>query len=263
MARIFSGPGGNIAPDIISSLHRLRELGLDGQEVEFVRGVTMGEKKAREAGAIAAKLGLKLSIHAPYYINLLSVEQHKVDASKRRILDSCRIGHFLGASSIVFHPGYYQKRSKLESYEIVKNEIADMIETIEKERLKVDLCPETTGKGSQFGDIDELLALMKDTGCKICIDFAHIYARQNGVIDYAALFKKLDSHGLKKIHCHFSGIEYSEKGERHHLQMTDEFATPLLKVASSYDMELNIINESPDPLKGALDIKRLSEKYLN
>ena len=261
MAKIYSCPGGNIQPDIFSSLESIKEFGLDGQEIEFVRGVSMGSDTAKKVGQLAKKLGLRLSIHAPYYINLISVEKEKVEASKKRILDSCRKGHLLGAKSIVFHPGYYQKRSKDESYLIVKEEIKNMLEVIKHEGLDVDLCPETTGKASQFGDLDELLNLMKDTGCKICVDFAHIYARQNGIIDYEEIFIKFKKNNLKNIHSHFSGIEYSEKGERHHLQMTEEFLEPLLRVASKNNINLNIVNESPNPLKGAIDLKIMASKY--
>ncbi len=261
MARIFSGPGGNIAPNIISSLKSLKELGLDCQEIEFVHGVTMGQKKAQEAGRLAKELGLKLSVHAPYYINLLSPEEEKVSASKKRILDSCRRGHDMGASAIVFHPGFYQKRTKKESYSIVKEQIADLLKSIKSEGLDVELCPETTGKGSQFGDVDELLSIMSETKCGICVDFAHIFARQNGEIDYVGLFEKFKKHKLRHIHCHFSGIEYSEKGERNHLQMTDEFAMPLLEAASDSGIDLTIINESPNPLKGAIDLKVLASRY--
>ncbi len=257
MAKIMVAPAGNISTDVISSLRKIDELGLDGQELEFVRGVTMGEEKAQEAGKVARELGINLSIHAPYYINLISEERQKVGASKKRILDSCRRGHDLGARSIVFHPGYYQKKSKEESYEGVKREIISMLEVIKQEELDVELCPETTGKKTQFGDIDELLSLMQDTGCSICVDFAHIYARNNGVIDYADIFRKITSQGIKRLHCHFSGIEYSEKGERHHLQMTEEFARPLLEEAMKHDIEMVIVNESPDPLKGALDMQRM------
>ncbi|MFP4189966.1 MAG: TIM barrel protein [Candidatus Woesearchaeota archaeon] len=261
MARILSGPGGNAAPDIVSSLKTIKELGLDAQEIEFVRGVTMGEKKAKEVGSLAKELGLRLSIHAPYYINLLSSEEHKVEASKKRILDSCRRGHYLGADSIVFHPGYYQKRNKHDSYEIVRDQIKDLLDVIKKEKLQVSLCPETTGKKSQFGDVDELLQLMQDTGCKICVDFAHIFARQNGKIDYDDIFRKFTKNKLKRLHCHFSGIEYSEKGETNHIQMTDEFLKPLLEAAAKTEIELTIINESPDPLHGAIDLKVLASAY--
>ena len=58
------------------------------------------------------------------------------------------------------------------------------------------MCPEVTGKPSQFGSLIELLQLKKDTGCGITVDFSHLYARQQGDIDYARILKKLP----KKFH---------------------------------------------------------------
>ncbi len=261
MGEIYFGPGGNIGKDIFESLRNIREFGLDAQELEFVHGVTMGEETAKKAGTLAKELGVRLSIHAPYYINLLSEERAKIEASKKRIFSCCRIGHILGAKSVVFHPAFYGKNEKEEAFGKVKTEIEDLMNAIEKEKLSPEICAETMGKISQFGELDELIRLKHDTGCNICLDFAHLYARYKGVINYKEIFKKLNDANIEQIHCHFSGIVYGDKGERNHIQMTDEFAIPLIEELIKHDIEMTIINESPNPLKGALDLKRLYEKY--
>ncbi len=257
MAELIFGPGGNVGKDIFDSLCILKEEGLGVQEIEFVHSIVMKEDTARKAGQLAKELGIRLSIHAPYYVNLLSKEEHKIVASKKRILDCCRIGHILGAKSIVFHPAFYGDHSKEDAYPKVKEQVEDMMKTRKEEGLSPELCPETMGKGSQFGDIDEVLKLSRDTGCGVCIDFAHIYARNIGKIDYDDIFTKLKKSGLKQIHCHFSGIVYGEKGEKHHIQMEKERAEELLGYAKKYDVNLVVINESPDPFKGALDMKSI------
>ena len=71
-------------------------------EVEFVRGVSMNEEKAKEVGKVAKELGIRLSVHAPYYINLCNPE--KLRDSEKRIIDSCHRGHAMGAGTVVFHP---------------------------------------------------------------------------------------------------------------------------------------------------------------
>jgi len=159
---------------------------------------------------------------------------------------------------VVFHPGFYGKKSKEETYKMIKNEILDLQKTIRAKKWNIDLAPETTGKESQFGDLDENLKLMKDTGCKICIDFAHLKARYNGKIDYDEIFSKIKH--LKHIHCHFSGIEYTQKGERKHLITPEKEIQELLHYMKKYHMDATIINESPDPLGDSIKAKKMLMK---
>ena len=135
-----------------------------------------------------------MSVHAPYYINLASKEKAKLDASKKRILQSCERAHHLGASPVVFHAGFYQGRKEDEVFKIIKEAIVNMKKAIKAKRWKVKLAPETTGKPSQFAGLDTLLKLKRQAGCDICVDFAHLYARNNGKIDYNGIFRKLKSH---------------------------------------------------------------------
>ena len=92
--------------DTASGIARVHELGLEAMEIEFVRGVRMGMAKAREVRGVAERLGIALSVHAPYYINLNSPDKDKLAASVQRILDSARVGYACGARDVVFHPGY-------------------------------------------------------------------------------------------------------------------------------------------------------------
>ena len=117
------------------------------------------------------------------------------------------------------------------------------------------IAPETTGKPSQFGDIDEILDLMKDTGCGICIDFAHLKARYNGKINYEDIMEKIKN--LKDIHAHFSGIEFTAKGERKHLLTEEKDIKELFHYLKKYNISCTIINESPEPFKDAMKMKEL------
>ena len=222
-------------------------------EVEFTYGVRMSMDDAREVGALAKEKGVVLSVHAPYYINLASDEKEKIVASKKRILDSCERAHALGAHNVVFHAGFYQQKTGAQTYRLVKNAILEIQRKISRRRWKVKLCPEITGKPSQFGSLEELLKLMKDTGCSICVDFAHLYARQQGEIDYNRILKKLP----KSFHAHFSGIAFGEKGERKHLNTTPKFFEPLAEALIKRDANVTLINESPRPHKDAAMMKRV------
>jgi deoxyribonuclease-4 len=212
---------------------------------------------AREVGALAKEKGISLSVHAPYYINLASDEKEKIVASKRRILDSCERAAAFGARSVVFHAGFYQKKTAEQTYALIKKAILEIQKKISKNKWKVKLCPEVTGKPSQFGSVEELLKLKKETGCGICVDFAHLYARQQGDIDYSQILKKLP----RKFHAHFSGIEYGPKGERKHLKTTKKFFEPLAQALLKTKRDITLICESPQPYRDAAMMKRVLNTF--
>src|SRR4030065_2847947 len=100
--------------DSISGIKRVHELGLGCMELEFVRGVKMKEETARKVSALAKELGIGLSVHAPYYINLNGEGETRMK-SRERILNSARIGNICGDKSVVVHAGFIQKETRLEA----------------------------------------------------------------------------------------------------------------------------------------------------
>ena len=253
------GPAGT-GGDSLKGIQQIHDLGLNAVEIEFTYGVRMSNELAKKCGDIAKKLNMSLSVHAPYYINLLSEDKKKIEASKKRILDSCERGNHLNAGYIVFHPGYYGKYSKEESYELVKKAVIEMMHEIRKKGWKVELAPETTGKQSQFGDLDELLRLREETNCELCIDFAHLKAKYQGKINYKEIFEKLHKAGIKTIHAHFSGIEFTAKGEKRHIITSEHDIKELLEWLKKSKIDCTIINESPDPVGDSLKSGRILEK---
>jgi len=184
-------------------------LGLDCMELEFVYGVRMSEEGARRVREAKEESGIRLTAHGPYYINLASQEKDKLEASR--------------AESITFHPAFIQKRPREEVLKIVAGELKAILEILKKEKVKVAVRPELTGKPSQLGSLEELVELGRMVkGILPCIDFAHLYAREAGrynsyqdfcrVLDI--LVKGFGKKILKNMHIHISGIEYTEKGEK-------------------------------------------------
>lgn len=265
MAKMFIGPAGTGGADL-ENFKELKKQGLDAVEIEFTYSVWMNKEQAKKISELNKDLELKLSIHAPYFINLNSEDAQKIGASRARILRCCEIGHYLSNGHrkipIVFHPGFYLKKSKLECYKIIVEQINKIQDEIKSKGWNVILAPETTGKPSQFGDLDELLSIAKEVGCGICVDFAHLKARYNGIINYSEIIEKIKKSGLKKIHAHFSGIEYTAKGERRHLVTEEKDIKELfsyLKELIKEGIEISIINESPQPLEDAIKMKELLE----
>ena len=250
------GPAGSDGLGNLKGVSRVAELDLDCMEVEFTYGVRMNLDTAKNVGALAKEKGIILSVHAPYYINLASDEEEKFVASKKRILDSCERAHIMGASNVTFHAGFYQKRTPEKTYQLIKKALADLKNTLARKRWQVTLCPEVTGKPSQFGSLEELLRLVKEIGCGLTVDFSHLYARHQGEIDYGEILNQLP----KKFHAHFSGIEYGEKGERKHIRTTKNFFMPLANELIRRDLDITLINESPKPYSDAAMMKDVLQK---
>jgi deoxyribonuclease IV len=239
-------------------LEQLAKLGVKTSEVAFGRGVYMKREMAERLGKLAKKLKISLSVHAPYYVNLATSDIEKKEASIQRILSACERGSLLGAKEIVFHPAYYMEKDAEDVYQIVRDEILKMQETIKENKWGVVLCPETTGKATQFGSLDECLRLIKDTGCGVCVDFAHLKARDIGKIDYDEVMKKIKN--VKHLTCHFSGIVWGPKGERKHELTKDGDLKELLGYLKKYKISTRIINESPDVLGDTLKTIKMWDK---
>jgi deoxyribonuclease-4 len=249
-------------------LKRIKELELNALEIEFVRNVYLKNEVAKKVGEEAKKLDIGLSIHAPYFINLCS-EKEKLEASKKRILDSVERAFYMNARVVVFHPGYYGKLSKDEAYEKVKEACKDLIEKMEKNGWnKVFLGLETTGKLSQFGTLEENIKISKEVkGCMPVIDFAHIFARLGGKIDFKEIIEKVSSLKRNFLHCHFSGIEFKltkEGGnEKKHLNLTEGAKPdykPLIKELKKVKFDITFISESPNLEGDALFLREMLKK---
>jgi len=255
---ILFGPAGiGKVKDIDKTLAEYSMLGIKAAEIPFTYGIFIKKKEDIEAVRKASeKHGIRLSIHAPYWINLNSKEKIKIEESKKRILDCCEIGHKLGVERVVFHPGFYVGMSEQETYENIKNAILEINKVIYEKKWKVKLCPETMGKINVFGSKEQIAQLVKETKCSFCLDFAHILARDKKV-DYVKIKELFGSSDF--WHCHFSGIEYGEKGERKHKKTEKDEWTGLLKNLPK-DKNIVIINESPSPFEDALEGLKVYEK---
>ncbi|MDD5254316.1 MAG: TIM barrel protein [Candidatus Nanoarchaeia archaeon] len=253
------GPAGSFKANTLDSVRALNSIGLSAMEVEFVYGVTMKNELAKQIGIEAKKQKIELSIHAPYYINLSSLKTENITKSKNWILESCERAYNMNAKHVVFHPGFYHDRNKDEVFEIILKNILDIKETLRKRKLYVNLCPETTGKHSAFGSLDEIIELAKKAKISLCVDFAHLYARNNGKIDYGQVFDKLKVLDLKHLHCHFSGINFNSKGERNHLNISSEKPNfkELAKEIKHKKMDITIICESPRQYLDAIDMVKI------
>lgn len=249
----------------LAGLTRIKELGLDGMELEFVRGVNMKRELAVEVGALAKELGLLLSAHAPFFINLNARDEDKLFKSKERILKTAEIAQAAGAKTFTFHAGYYLKQNPAVVYAKIKLAISDLLDALKEKGLNILMSPETTGKPSSFGSFGELFDLNCDlSDLNLCIDFSHLFARSIGEWNtkrqFAAIFDRIKKEKpklLNHLHMHLSGIQYSNKGEVRHLPLNEsEFNyKELLEVLKEYEVKGILVCESPLLEEDALILK--------
>ena len=249
------------------------KMGLDCYEYQCGRGVNIGEEKAKELGIKAKEAGISLSLHAPYYISMSSVEEEKRLNSIRYILDSARAVNFMGGNRIVVHTGSCSKISREEALSLATDTMKLAIDTLDNEGLgNVRICPETMGKINQLGTLEEVIALCKlDERLLPCIDFGHLNARTLGASNSKEAYEKilntieneLGESRLKEFHSHFSKIEYSAGGEKKHLTFEDTVFgpdyEPLMELIYKKNLSPTFICESAGTQ--AEDAKAMKDYY--
>lgn len=253
----------------LAGIQRIKELGLDCMEVEFVKGVKMGAETAEKIRTAAQEMGLKLSVHAPYYVNLNAAEEGKRLASMERLIASARMAKKCGASSVVFHPGYYGKDGEDTTFRNIKRGTEEVASILRAERSGVVLRPETMGKRRQFGSLEEILQLCREVdGLLPCVDFSHIHAREgqgkaNSYREFDRILRKIERKlgrkALKNMHMHVSGVEYSNRGELKHLNLdeSDFRYDEWVQVLRDHEVAGMVICESPIQERDALILKNL------
>lgn len=260
-------------------LDYLDQIGLSAFEYSCGRGVNIGEKTARQLGEKAKKLGIAMSLHTPYFISLASLEEEKRKKSvEHYIYQSALTVDYMGGTRIVVHPGGLNKQTRAKALEVAIDTIRKAQKFLDEQGLShIIMCPETMGKILQLGDLDEVIALCKvDDRMLPCVDFGHMNARTLGSLDskeaFAALLDKLEDQlgkeRIRRMHVHFSQIEYSAGGEVRHLIFSDNKGfgpdyQPLMELFAERGMEPTVICESAGTQsEDALIMQRAYEKAL-
>jgi len=251
----------------LTAIDHIKKLGLDCLEIEFVNGVKMGLETAGKVKERATALGVRLSVHAPYFINFNSGDRGKRLQSQERLLKSARVAAACGAGNVVFHAGFYGQDPPEKAATVIGGELRTLVSILRGERMPVNLRIETMGKQSQFGNLDEVLLLCQEVdGLQPCLDFSHIYAREGRVNSYrdfdrvfSKVAKKLGHRSLKNAHIHVAGVQYGDKGEIKHLDLgeADFRYDDWIQALRDFGVEGMVVCESPNLETDALMLKRL------
>jgi deoxyribonuclease-4 len=239
----------------------LREEELDALEYQAVRWGQKPQMKQQDAenlGSEARKNDVLLSMHGSYFVNL-SGKKDVVEASKRRLIACATAAQWMGAYVVVFHTGFYGRLEKSFAFKNCVNALKDVVQTMKNLGIQnVKLGPETMGKVSQVGSIAEVLSVCEQVEqTHLVIDWSHLHARHQGkfrkVEDFREIVetveRRLGTEVARNMHCHFSKIEYTDRGERRHHVLEEPRFGPdfkmLAEVVADFRMRPVIIAETP------------------
>ena len=264
MSAIF-GPAGNAESfpykSSVDAPRWLAELGLDCYEYQCGKGVNVREETPRNNGAAAVAAGIRLSLHAPYFINLANPDPESLQKTIGYITAACQAADWMGAGRVVIHSGALMKRTRREALDIALRSLKAVIAACEDK-----------GKNNQLGDLDEVLELCTlDERLVPCVDFGHLYARSLGELEgTAACASMLDrieavlgAERAGAFHSHFSKIQFTPNGgEKMHLTFAqDDFGpdpAPLMAEVARRGWSPTFICESAGTqAEDALTMKKL------
>jgi deoxyribonuclease-4 len=217
-------PRSSAKPGTVHGIRRARELGLDHLEMAWVNGVRMSDESADRIAEAARAHDVTLTAHAPYYVNLCGVPEI-VARSEARLVEAGRLGTRCGAQSFCFHAGFYGTRGADVAGAMVRDGLRRVTSELRRIGGTTDVRTELTGKATQVGSLEEVLAWCAELGdVHPCVDFSHRYARELGkhnryedfAATLAAIEQALGRAALERLHVHISGIQFGPKGERRH-----------------------------------------------
>ncbi|MBP5427431.1 MAG: TIM barrel protein [Clostridiales bacterium] len=252
----------------------LNSMGLSAYEYQCGKGVKIKEASATKLKDEAIKNDIFLSIHAPYYISLSSVDATKRNNSVNYILSTLKAARWMGAKRIVVHAGSCSKMPRSEALALACDTLKKSIRAADENGFgDITICPETLGKVNQLGSVDEIVEMCKiDDRLIPTIDFGHIHVRDmgclNSIDDFRQVLDKVENGlgnmRLKNLHIHFSRIEFTKGGEKRHWRLCDtqygpDFE-PLAQLIHEKNMTPVIICESFGTMaEDALTLKNIYE----
>ncbi|RLE87177.1 MAG: deoxyribonuclease IV [Thermoprotei archaeon] len=255
----------------------LREIGLNAMEYEAVRSVRISEERARALGERALEFNVKLSLHAPYALNLAAASEDTLNNSIARLVAATRASMWMKSFITVFHVGYYGEYSRREALKRAIEALRRVEMLMETEGIVgVWLGPETMGKLRQIGSLEEVLDICKALEkARPVIDFPHLYARSRGekyrhyrdfVETIELLERELGTEAIKPLHLHFTEVEYGSRGEIRHHPIGSGYGPSFENLARALietGVEAVIISESPLLEKDAIKMKKILEDILS
>lgn len=264
----YLGPAGRPmdSKTMEDGLPMLKGMGLNAMEVQYTYGIQTKLETAERLGRIAKENGVRISCHAPYYINLNSKDRGVLRKSCTWIHRTAEMMDAWGGYMLVHHPGFLHGMKPSAVIRNVKRRLKTCMQGIRDEGWEVYIGLEMTGKLAGFGTLGEITATCEETeGIYPVIDWAHAHARDQGrfktIKDFENLLLEYEEFTTEFLHSHFSCIEYGDRGEKRHLEM-DATAPDFRKLAKALKRrkyDITIISESPELDRDSVKMKAILE----
>lgn len=252
----------------------ITNLGLTAYEYSLARGVQLSNETALKLKEEFSKYNIKISVHAPYYINFATPTEELAEKSYNWVIESAKKVKLLGGNRVVVHPASCGKMAREEAVKLTKERFIELSKRMTDLNLNdVLICIETMGKSGQIGLVEEVVDF-----CTVAenfiptFDFGHINSITQGSLKTQEDYEKILNYAInilgydkiKNCHIHFSKIQYSTKGEIKHLTLEDEVYgpefLPLAKTLKKLNIEPVIICESKGLMAyDAVELKKIYE----
>lgn len=257
----------------------IKDYGLDAYEYSFGHGYQMSTELAKKAGELFKEYDIKLSLHAPFYINFANPDEIMYQKTQGYIYTGIKFLRAFGADKMVFHPASCGKLDRKQAIALTTKRFDETFNQLDSDG-QLDglyLCPETMGKTMQIGTYKEVVDLCTINKHLVpTFDFGHINSIEQGSLKTKDDFKRILDYSIEKLgiertnncHIHFSKIQYGLKGEIKHLNYDDiiygpEF-DPLAEVLIEYNLSPRVICESMNQMPhDALLMKKIYNKLLD
>lgn len=218
-------------------------LDLNAMEIQLIRAVGSNMDNLKEIGKVAENLDVKLSVHAPYYMDFAG-NKETVERSIENLKWSGILAQEMKADIVTTHVALYGNNSKKATLEKVVENIRVVRDWYKKQKVKTLIGLETSGHQKVFGSVDEILAVCKRIANTMpVLNFAHIHAREYGSLkkkdDFQEIFDKVKKvTKSKKFYTHFSGVEHDGGNKKR--------CTPIKKGDMRFDPLADCILDNKD-----------------
>jgi len=251
-----------------SSVHApkwLHDMGLDALELSFGHGTRMTDKTAEQIGEEAKKYDIKISVHAPYFINLANNDAFAKNYNY--IKRSMQILKIAGGTNLVMHVGSPGELDRAVAIQNCKDNLLCVLSKLDEDGFRdfdYRICIETMGRYKPIGTYQEICDICKiDPRIIPCIDFGHINCTEQGKLDIPTVMNYVLAHSGREMHIHFSAIKFGVGGELKHSTLDDpKFGIdfkPLADYIKKHNLTPTIICESKNIM--AQDAVKLKDKY--
>jgi deoxyribonuclease-4 len=233
----------------------------------LVSGIAKDYQELKEIGELANDLDIQLSLHSPYYMDLLGSKE-QVARSINNLRLSGLLARDLGAEYVVTHLGMYDTISRDEALETILVRLKEIRNMFKLLRINARLGIEISGKQAVFGSFEECLDISKRlTGVVPVINFAHLHARCGGLLkkkeDFQKIFEDTLAYTKSNVfYTHFSGVEHEGGNEKRYtpIKKGDLKFEPLADCILDNDFEITVISGSPLLEHDAMYMKVILER---